>query len=531
MERLPAEVLVAIASYLPHKSALEARLVNRSVSDAATYVVFRHIRLEDTNTNPFVHVAESSILRPLVREITIDYQGWKDDVDFAIALAHLVQFRNLKTLNLRFDNNNRILGAETVNGIMYRTMRQDNLRCFLLAFVFKYLAGTWSPLWQSNLQEKLRVHFRPSLRLDLKFLPVADVKQKPIELRALTMSDLAGLNDTRLTTSEEFKSVLKSKSLQQLKILVLENKSRSPLSKEAHFFGNLPRTWLCPSIAQNLRVLSLFGHDYWGWTPKMDFRTVNPGNGTESGFPNLRVLALGRYVFSHQWQVDWIASLGSSNGGRGGLRELYLDDCPIMWRALVSSPLDEGDTVCTTADGSELRISNEKYPVNWDIENEVNQDAEYLTYSFDLRWRYVLSRWRGTMRSLEVFKMGHGNWEGRVGSPPAHGTLRLAELRDQHPLQDAVFLDYDCPSPGPASMNNVFKRGVGMQQRREQVLQYITFNATQESNPWIEIDERRELVGSGHIFAYNAGRKADEEALEKLVRRARRRVRGKGSER
>ena len=51
-------------------------------------------------------------------------------------------------------------------------------------------------------------------------------------------------------------------------------------------------------------------------------RLVNPG----SGFPSLRVLALGNDVFSHDWQIDWVASLGSQNG-RGGLEEIYLLSC------------------------------------------------------------------------------------------------------------------------------------------------------------------------------------------------------------
>lgn len=50
-------------------------------------------------------------------------------------------------------------------------------------------------------------------------------------------------------------------------------------------------------------------------------------NSGTSPLPNVRVLTLRNYGFSHDWQVEWIASLGSDNG-RGGLEELYLDDCP-----------------------------------------------------------------------------------------------------------------------------------------------------------------------------------------------------------
>lgn len=44
----------------------------------------------------------------------------------------------------------------------------------------------------------------------------------------------------------------------------------------------------------------------------MDLQAVNPGNRRTSGvLPHLRVLALGHYVFSHEWQVNWIASIST----------------------------------------------------------------------------------------------------------------------------------------------------------------------------------------------------------------------------
>lgn len=130
-----------------------------------------------------------------------------------------------------------------------------------------------------------------------------------------------------------------------LKLLVATRKNkRRPsesifLPEKYDFFENLPSTWLGPPIASNLRELSLYCPEYFGWAPKLDLRKITSGSAHASAFPNLRVLALGRYVFSHEWQVEWIASLGKENG-RGGLEELYLDACPIMWRARTLKPLD-----------------------------------------------------------------------------------------------------------------------------------------------------------------------------------------------
>ncbi|QGI68315.1 hypothetical protein CEK26_012277 [Fusarium fujikuroi] len=54
--------------------------------------------------------------------------------------------------------------------------------------------------------------------------------------------------------------------------------------------------------------------------------------------PRLKVLALGQYVFTDKRQTDWIATIGESNAS-GALQELYLDDCPILFKARQHSPL------------------------------------------------------------------------------------------------------------------------------------------------------------------------------------------------
>lgn len=142
----------------------------------------------------------------------------------------------------------------------------------------------------------------PSLTTASEFRPSGGA----IELRSLTVSNLADRDDKRLTSSPAFKAVLSSPSFVDLKMLVTDK--FKPLDNtelalhhpdKYNFFESLPATWLAPVVTQNLRTLSLYYHgSYWGWCPKLDFRLVNPAPGG-GGFPNLRVLALGHYVFSH----------------------------------------------------------------------------------------------------------------------------------------------------------------------------------------------------------------------------------------
>ncbi|KAK7937767.1 uncharacterized protein PG986_014635 [Apiospora aurea] len=228
-----------------------------------------------------------------------------------------------------------------------------------------------------------------------------------MEATSLKIADLPVSLDVAVTDM-----LLSCKSLTNLQLRLASSAWESfhnlprQLGDRFDYFQNLPKVWLPPSIAQNLRVLSLSYDDYWGWTPKMDFRTVNPG----VGFPNLKVLSLGCYVFSYKWQVDWIASLGRQNG-RGGLEELYLKDCPIMWEARVHSALDDSITELQTSSGEVVQISNEGYPTNQSL--QLPDDLSGLIeVSFPLRWSSVLDHWANSTLSstLKTFVMGSEPW-------------------------------------------------------------------------------------------------------------------------
>ncbi|KAI1497520.1 hypothetical protein F5X99DRAFT_421293 [Biscogniauxia marginata] len=528
----PFDIYNLIFSVLPQKYVLECRLVDKFVGAIATAWEFRHIRLEavDDPSN-FIHIAESDHLRLLVREVNLD--AWTDShfrttdhfgnslvpphAPFLRALPFLRLFKNLKTLNIRLDQDDSD----------YFTDSDGSFRCYVLSTVVSCLGGTWSAEWQKQLEHDQRIDSHSNEAQSEKGDEVGlTLRSAPIELKTITISHLASFEDARLTSLKELKLLIATESSDELE----------GFGKTLHFLESLPRTWFAPSIAQNLRVLSLYCTKFWGWDPKMDVRMVNPSTNSASGFPNLKLLALGNYVFSHQWQVDWIASLGSHNGS-GGLQELYLDDCSIMWYARIKGSLDTTDTICLSADGQEIKFPNSGYlQKEAMLSGDLGDHSDFTKVHFDLRWHHVLLQWKDKMLSLKTFKMGHGaSWENDtarlvVRSHPEVWTVipkpniehldaylrwyRGRRLEEQ-PFQETVFLNYDC-APPPKGRNpkgsDVFRQGVGLHQRREYMMQYIYYNGGR----WNQRDERPGVVDD-NIMEYKNARKLDIEASSGLM--------------
>ncbi|KAI5926456.1 hypothetical protein F4810DRAFT_654475 [Camillea tinctor] len=556
----PADIYHLVFSFLPQEHLLRCRLVNKFVGAIATSWAFRRIRLGAINgPSAFLSIAESDHLRYFVKEVTIDL--WTDSdfrnsgfryfgnprlqphMPLLLALPYLRSFSSLKTLNIRFHSDDEDYLHDFTAG----------LRCYVLSTIFSCLAGTWSPEWQRKLGHDLDIDtqssgYKSARGNGFEIEPLNMEVDTPIELTTLTISHLESLCDERLTSLPAFKQVIESPSLRELKLLVTIEPSNELVWSTTYqestyqFLEALPRTWLVPCLAENLQVLSLYCTEYWGWDPKMDFRTVNPRLDSPSGFPNLKVLALGNYVFSHQWQIDWIASLGVNNG-HGGLQELYLDDCPIMWFARIKGSPDTTETVCLTTDGQEVRFSNDGYPRREAmLSGPVNMHLDNTEIHFDLRWHHVLSQWRATMPGLKVFKMGHGaGWDHDSenalvksyldvwvpGPAPVPGVAPYEEIERYHrdrergaqEFEGTVFLNYDSVSP-PEDEDligaDILRQGVGLYRRREHVMQYVYFDLA-GGPTWIERDNRRRMIDDERIADYWEERRLDEEALDCLL--------------
>lgn len=554
MADIPDDVLRQIFSFLPQETLVQCRFLSRAVEPLAKALAFRSVRLERAcDVDPFLNVARSERLRPFVREFTLDLSQGKlptsDAAEYGarlkqhqrtlMALPLVRHFSGLRTLNLRYSRSTK--GHDGYSGrwrvdddgavtdrrllpLLFTTIYSETvLRCISGSWT-KEAQDLWERRWRKWSEPRAEALVNLSLSTSLESEPelfdtVQSFPEKAINLTNLTISNLSEKDSEYLMSSAAMKRFIETQSLSKLQLLTNSEKYDADtmvpftMHNRYEFFENLPSTWLSPPIADHLRTLSLFANDYWGWSPKMDFRVLSQGKNGTGGFSNLRTLALGTFVFSHQWQVDWVAQLGSDNG-RGGLEELYLDNCPVMWRARVFGPVDgEGfphKEAIAAGDGSPPSINGD--PITVDV---------------DLRWSTILQQWRQKMPSLKVFKMGNGDWLGELSADVAMAQTASrtrvvdgAYMLAKHRNEDTVHLNYDKVSIDELHKHgqDVIRDGVGMSQRRECVLQYVHYQAALGSSPWVERDFKDALVNDFEdgYQRYEEARRKDEDALYAL---------------
>ncbi|KAF0318183.1 F-box domain protein [Colletotrichum asianum] len=477
----------------------------------------------------------------MVRELTLDswvgpsfkYNSNKEypmPQEFLAALSFVGMLANVKTVNIRFNEN---VGNSDSS---FRGIEETcDFRFWVLDTVMRCLAGTWD----ANSQERRmnRVHSRMhedqssewETSLGLKLSDEDEQLLQPIHVNTITVSNLQDFNDKRLTESAAFKSVISSPDLRDLKLFIAhEDEEASPENNiyfpERYDIDCLPRTWLSPELSKHLKTLSLYCKDYWGWCPRLDLRAVSPGSEPDSGLPALRVLALGNYVLSHEWQIDWIASLGRQNNS-GGLEELYLDDCIILFQADIAAPLETGTTVIgTDSDGNSMEIPNDNYPnKEWFVNNGAG-DWNDITVQFDVRWHAVFSRWKDTMQGLKILKVGSGSWNGEHNDAiynaeswhqntnnnanevdVALPRYRRERSKFRQELQDQVFLNFASPGPqqkvvGTREPQVRYKNGVGLDQVGQKFLRYYKYDMGMGPTQWSEEDEEGEQQEDGGLW-------------------------------
>ncbi|KAF3811852.1 hypothetical protein GCG54_00014608 [Colletotrichum gloeosporioides] len=540
---LPNEVHGLIFSWLPQRDLLTCRHLNKKVGDIATSVAFRHVSLKARRKcEVFAKIARSTHLRRAVRELTIDswvgpsfeYNlngGYPMPQEFIAALSFVGMFSKLKTVNIRF-NENVGNGQESFHEIE----ETYDFRFWVLDTVIKCLAGTWNGNNQQLRMQEVHSSMykgQSSNWEESKGLKLTDQDVQllqPVHVDTITVSNLQDFKDKRLTESAAFKSVISSPNLRDLKLFITTESDEAAPERNIFFperydIDCLPHTWLSPSLAKNLRTLSLYCDDYWGWCPRLDLRTVNPGSGPDSGLPVLKVLALGNYVFSHEWQIDWIASLGRKNDS-GGLEELYLDDCIILFRAEMQGHLDTGTTIIgTDSGGSSMEISNDRYPSKKQFTTNDEEEAEWddVTVEFDIRWHAVFSHWKNTMRGLKILKVGSGSWgEEHVDAiidaefwhqnankdakelDIAMSTYRRKRDKFRTELAAQVFLNFAAPGPnhkvaGTHEPQVRYKDGVGLDQVSQKFLRYYKYDMGM-CPQWLEEDEEGEEQEDGGLW-------------------------------
>lgn len=568
MATLPEDVLRHIFSYVCHPTLLTCRLIDRASGLLATALAFHHVRLEATRSAlPFVRISESAGLRDLVREVTVDacppdpqskrYDDENQDqlhyTRFLLALPRMRFFSKMRILNLRFPKSSDLRlppfllpqADPPLPGLHPSLDACEGM----LSTALNCLAGEWTEERQRDWELLLQYTWQKTRDVSgqtrpedppgafswakmAEFLPAAEFSQTRMSLSRLTISNVPEILDDGFYASPGFQHLFFVEPPPALKLLIAPRRHDTGELSEAtfrpemyEFFERLPSTWLSPPLASNLRELSLYRHDYFGWVPKLDLRMVNPGSKSGSALPNLRVLALGEFVFTHQWQVDWVASLGRENG-RGGLEELYLDNSPIMWRAHTLGPPDE-----SVVDLGGEKLDNIGYPLKEVMTRQSPHDARWdpITVDFDLRWSTVLRTWREKMRSLKVFRMGGGDWGGLSSWLVSEASASDATGEGEAELwarrrEDAVHVNYDKPSAKEClerddPNKSCSRYGVGLGQDREYLLQYAYFNVFSGPTPWIERDFKKCMMDEYEDGwqRYEASRARDEEALKELM--------------
>ncbi|RSL69006.1 hypothetical protein CEP54_002525 [Fusarium duplospermum] len=449
---LPDEILLEIFTLFPKRLLLRLRHVSRAFALFATPSAFRNLRFRAYEDEPqrLIQIATSEKLRLHVREVTCDtWSGPELDrryiydmqdvqvyADFLEALPCIPLFRNLEAFHLRFG-----------------TIQKESLiiRGTVIERIFHYLAG-----------------ISPKQYVGEKAHPTRYFE--PLQLKALTVSNLDDVIITDLTKSEAFQTVTGSPTLVDLRLYLavdtetLVQSSGNKCSGKLDLFETLPYTWLRPSVARHLRVLSLYCREPWGWFPKMDFRLVGAGD----GMPNLKVLALGNYTFSHEWQIDWVGSLS--------VEKLYLDGCTILfqarqWQGML---LDQSETVLQGSDRRVHTFSNSGYyvkpttPRSGDVAEAIHGT---------LRWHHLLSHWTQSMKNLRVFKMGKGHWDEIPAEdidPSYYEKLWTADSREaaNQPFTHHGFRYFEHPSPGTTG-SGIRKYGTGNSGFAENMLKYV----------------------------------------------------------
>ncbi|KAF4432584.1 hypothetical protein FACUT_8347 [Fusarium acutatum] len=344
--RLPAEIVLMVCSYLCKQDHLRSRLVSSKLHYAATIQAFRSLRLKPDGDSPlqFRQVALSDNLRTFVKEVAIDTEldpglpFHSDTEEFLVCqkflqfLPYLSLFNNLRHLHLRFSRSSNLRGNSIEEGWYCRYL--------VLDIISHFVTGMWTP------KDRKKVYDTVPPEGNHMFTYTHDASVllgDSLQIKELTISHLADYNDPRLIQPKAWNKLLRLPTLVDLTLLVGENHA-----------------------IQKLQVLSLFYTDYWGWFPRMGLDQLGD-------LPVLKVLALGRYIFTDKKQTDWIASLGQNNKS-GGLEKLYLDECCILFEAKQHGPL--------TADG---------YPVP---SAAIDWNADIKRTEYGRRWHHVLSEWR-----------------------------------------------------------------------------------------------------------------------------------------
>jgi hypothetical protein len=206
------------------------------------------------------------------------------------------------------------------------------------------------------------------------------------KLNSISIMNLQDWVNAEVATSSDFKALLLRLEILEL-CIVSERDNAAPeneiLISERHDFYSeqLRKFWLQPlQEIGKLTNLKLYGMISWGYLPKCDLRDLH--------FPKLKSLSLGNMTFTHDWQLEWIVSHGSS------LESLTLHNCPIIPDTELIHNVDADNyPIIPLARMGMTRGRNVK-----------------STWKYAARWYDYFHRFRAELPKLRHLAVTYGTW-------------------------------------------------------------------------------------------------------------------------
>lgn len=360
MESFFNELKDLIASYTSVSDLQSFRLTNKSLHKSATRELF--FRIHVTPCTSSISNFQSILSSPaLAKQVTS------------------VKLTTYSDPDKDFEHDGHQVEASTLTYQYERVIRSINLFPNLRNVTLEFpeacdvrRPGQASPDMQEGAQFRSQV-------LSALFDTLDDLQEPLRHLQSLSLKNLQNYNDASFVSLLNFKSVLQSISELHLSIITESHhwqRGNSWAKPELYtFFSELPDTWLKPA-QQNLTSLTLHCGLFWGYIAKCDLRSIH--------FPSLKKLELGNYIFSHDWQVDWICSHTS-------LEALTLDNCCILSYTQAYGPVDEEGYYIDPAGVSG----------NYESDREENPH----------RWSEIFTQIEHQLPNLKMFQFGSVEWQ------------------------------------------------------------------------------------------------------------------------
>ncbi|KAJ5519987.1 hypothetical protein N7463_000440 [Penicillium fimorum] len=389
----PPELLTIITFLSDTETAKALRLTNHTLSTFATQHLFSTLSLytDDKSCEGFESIVAHPQLREHVRKIrfnTVEVDS-ESDIEHEVLelpfkwkelLFMLPKFPNLESVVLRFDQN-CVLDEDYPEAPQSIDYRETIIKWMGTALV--------------------------SLKQPLKELGIQN-QQNVTPLSKDFQQVLSKLSSLRLNVMHELESACPENEIEKEEV-------------QKFYACILPSVWLKPTMG-SLRKLSLYSNFYWGFYPKLSLEGIH--------CPNLQSLTLGNFSFFEDQQLDWILSHSST------LRELYLDDCPILFRARVYDY--ESQLAKCPLSKSRMKFQT----------SEERSDA--WQYDYPRRWNDYFASFETGLPHLRHFVIGHNQaWNSDYGwGLPFEKELDLVPV-----LMQERYMEFD-GGIGPSQFNS-----------------------------------------------------------------------------